>query len=350
MRIFTADGNRLLRTGASWNIFSAPPNPSLLRSLSTLCSGIEPPVLQVKSETGESRAFVKLLRPESQREVEVFKVILENSVIPAHHLPKLMYYTEELLFLKSVPGLQNGVRTLKDLTSAKSLPRLRLDALSSVLAQVVALISLAQQRDPKFAHNDAKLDNFLVTYQEPHSSIMIGNKSIQSFGARVVWIDLETVTGDLPYPPLKGFDHIPDAALESFGISPSMPFCSLTDLHLVLLELWHDVRSCSPMPDWMPVLRDALARWMPLQLLSTFSEGNKLVSKMNRLSTRGRQTLNLLIASGEALDPEHILADPFFTTVCSSMLPEGADLLTFPADKPSLQGEEDEPKLVEDPK
>jgi serine/threonine protein kinase len=175
------------------------------------------------------------------------------------------------------------------LTHSRTVPS---DVIQSCLAQIVALLVTAQARDPGFAHNDFKADNILLCLESRPSPIAIGDFEVAHVGVRVVLIDLETVTGN-SFPPV----HLPDLPrdkLEVFGIDPSMPWCEWTDFHLLCMDLFRSVRSQKP--KWAQACLEFLAACCPtLRMFFTYEDKNILVTSMNRLSTKGRKTVNALL-------------------------------------------------------
>lgn len=304
MKILSCDGSRLLK-----HVSISAKEEQLHDMLDGLCKTCTPPVVQLKSSSGQT-FFVKFLPPNSQ-EAEILEILRAN--LPTQHLVEFAKRAGNLVFVVGIPPLAPQVKTLKDLLHLDRLRNIQVKVLQSVLAQIAAFLVLAQRFDPTFAHNDLKADNVLLTRHEASDPLEIGEWRIQHQGVKVVIIDVETVTGS-NFPSLHLEDISQEAQVE-FGLSKDTPFCEWTDMHLVLMEVW--MRCRAKPPPWFHEFQTFLGECMPLAAFLTFEQGNKrMLTSCNRLSIKGRNAINILMERKEALHLTDALQLPFLSSVC----------------------------------
>ena len=237
-----------------------------------------------------------------------------RTIIPAEHVPQTRgFLKEKWLLLERVPPVFASMHSFKDLLMhSRTVPA---DVMQTCLAQIVALLCTAQERDPLFAHNDLKADNILLRPETREGPVSIGRFSVKHVGVRVVLIDMETVTGNR-FPSVH-LPQLPRDKLEVFGLDPSMPWCCWTDFHLVCMEMWKSIRL--QRPKWSSACIDFFAAATPTtRVFSTFDEGNVLVTCMNRLSTKGRSTVNALIDTGSMKRLQDLSMLPFLSSWMSA--------------------------------
>lgn len=257
--------------------------------------------------TDSETMIVKHVRPQSNECINLHTL---RKMLPSEHLPQTRRtLKDQWLLLERVPPVFESMSSFKDLLShSRTVP---VDVLQTCIAQIVALLCTAQDCDPQFAHNDMKADNILLRKEEREGPLSIGRFSVKHVGVRVVFIDMETVTGS-DFPPVN-LPKMPKEKLEVFGLDPSMPWCCWTDFHLVCMELWKTVRL--QRPKWSSACTDFLSKAAPTpRVFSTFDEGNvHFVTCMNRLSTKGRCTVNALMEAGSMKRMEDLCELPFLS-------------------------------------
>jgi serine/threonine protein kinase len=298
MKVYSSDGKKFLKCVRD--------NLSTYKSVKQLCEVQHPQVVYCEKE--DYCFYAKLIRKTS-KEKEIILVL--QHVFPPQHLVEFLPCEEtDIIYTKAVKPLHENIRTLKDvLKHSTTVP---LVVCKSILAQIIALLVYAQEKDCKFAHNDLKADNILVTNEPSPEPLTIGKYQIQHAGVRVIFIDVETVTGTL-FPALD-LSEIPQKVQEQFGLDPSIPWCSWTDLHLVMLEYWTKVNSLKP--SWTLLFQEFLKECMPMKVFCTYNEGNIIMlSNYNRLTKKGRNAINTLISNGQAKDIKEILQLSFFKDV-----------------------------------
>lgn len=298
MKVYSSDGKKFLKLVRD--------NINIYKSVKQLCQQQNPQVVYCEQE--DYCFYAKFIR-QTSKEKEIVKVL--QNVFPPQHLVEFLPCDEtDIIYTKAITPLHENIRTLKDvLKHSLTLP---LVVCQSILAQIIALLVLAQEKDSKFAHNDLKADNVLVTKETSKESLQIGNYKIYHAGVRVVFIDVETVTGSL-FPPLD-LSEIPPKIQEQFGLDPSNPWCSWTDLHLIMLEFWSRIKTLKP--TWQLQFQEFLKECMPIKVFSTFAEGNSfMLSSYNRLTKKGRNAINTLVLNGQAKDMKDILHLSFFKDV-----------------------------------
>jgi hypothetical protein len=77
--------------------------------------------------------------------------------------------------------------------------------------------------------------------------------------------------------------------LEEYGIG--LQYCALTDLHLVFLEIWYRLNALPQKQEWAFDFILFSTSIFPLQLMQTYLEKGKFVTKTNRLNSAGRKCL-----------------------------------------------------------
>lgn len=307
MKVFSCDGKKFLKSVKN-SAFS-------YKSVKQLCEAQHPHVVYCEQE---SNCFYAKFVRKTSKEKEIVGIL--QNVFPSQHLVEFLPYEEilstgenDIVFTKAVVPLHADIRTVKDVL--KYSPTLPLGICKSILSQIIALLVLAQEKDAKFAHNDLKADNILVTKEESEEPLVIGKYKIHHQGVRVVLIDVETVTGSL-FPPLD-LSEVPPSMQEQFGLDPSMPWCSWTDLHLVMLEFWTKIGYFKP--NWMQEFQVFLSECMPLKVFTTYKEGNSyMLSSFNRLTKKGRNTVNILIENQQGKDIQELLQLSFFEGIAET--------------------------------
>ena len=262
-------------------------------------------ILQLVADT--ETMIVKHVRPQSN---EAGNMEILRKMIPKEHLPQTRRVLQgQWLVLERVPPVFASMSSFKDLLChSRTVP---LDVVQTCVAQLVALLCTAQECDPTFAHNDLKADNILLRAETREDPLTIGRFSVKHVGVRVVLIDMETVTGTRF--PLVELPKVPREKLELFGLDASMPWCCWTDFHLVCMEIWKTVRL--QRPKWYASCVDFFQVAAPTpRVFSTFDEGNiHFVTSMNRLSTKGRLTVNALMDAGSMKRLEDLYTLPFLS-------------------------------------
>jgi len=240
---------------------------------------------------GNESMVVKRVRDHSH---EVENVGILQSMLPSEHLVQVRrVIRDRWLLLEKVPAVFASMHSMHDLLlHARTVP---CDVVQSCLAQTIALLCTAQESDPNFAHNDFKADNILLRLENRDNPLRIGQYEVKHVGVRVVLIDMETVTGTRFKPVV--LPEIPKDKLELFGLDKDMPWCEWTDFHLLCMELFRSVRlQC---PKWSAACLEFLTACAPnVRVFSTHEDKNILVTPMNRLSTKGRKTVNALVEAG----------------------------------------------------
>jgi len=240
---------------------------------------------------GNESMVVKRVREHSH---EVENVGILQSMLPSEHLVQVRRVIQQRwLLLEKVPAVFPSMHSMHDLLlHARTVP---CDVVQSCIAQTLALLCTAQAVDPCFAHNDFKADNILLRLENRDNPLRIGDFEVKHVGVRVVLIDMETVTGGKFKPVV--LQDIPKDKLELIGLDKDMPWCEWTDFHLLCMELYRSVRLQSP--KWGPACLDFLSACAPtVRVFSTHEDKNILVTPMNRLSTKGRKTVNALVETG----------------------------------------------------
>lgn len=237
---------------------------------------------------GHESFIVKRVREHSH---EVENVAILHEMLPHEHLVRIRRLIHNRwLLLEKVPSVFPSMRSMHDLlVHARTVPS---DVVQSCLAQIVALLCAAQSQDPLFAHNDFKADNIMLRLEDRPNPLRIGDYDVKHVGVRVVLIDMETVMGTR-FAPVH-LPEIPRDKLELFGLDPSMPWCEWTDFHLLCMELFRSVRD--QQPKWSLSCLEFLSMCAPnIRMFSTHEDKNILVTPMNRLSSKGRKTVNALL-------------------------------------------------------
>lgn len=304
MKVFSCDGKKFLK--CIKNVSTS------YKSVKQLCEAQNPHV--VYCEQDSNCFYAKFVRKTS-KEKEIVSIL--QNVLPSQHLVEFQPHEEilqtgetDIVFTKAVDPLHDNIRTLKDVL--KYSPSLPPCICKSIMSQIIALLVLAQETDSTFAHNDLKADNILITKELSEEALVIGKYKIHHQGVRVVFIDVETVTGSL-FPPLD-LSEVPVEMQEQFGIDPTMPWCSWTDLHLVMLEFWTKIKYFKP--NWMKEFQEFLSECMPLKVFTTYKEGNSyMLSSFNRLTKKGRNTINILIENKQGKNIQDVLTLSYFTGI-----------------------------------
>lgn len=297
MKIFSCDGSKFIKTVRNE------------KSIKQVCQNQHPPVVFCKKDDNDC-FYAKILRDYS-KEREIVEILRQN-VLPPQHVIEFLpceETTTEIAFTKAVEPFFGSVKTVKDMLNCVS--NMPISICQSVLAQIICLFILGQEKDPQFAHNDLKADNVLITKETSSEPLQIGKYSIRHYGIRVVIIDCETVTGSL-FPTLS-LKEIPEPVQYEFGLHPSMPYSTWTDLHLMLMEFWIKIKNSNC--TWKNTFYLFLKACMFPKFFTTYAEGNMLVSKYNRLNSKGRLALNYLMDKKEVKSIQEIIHLSFFESV-----------------------------------
>lgn len=267
--------------------------PHLVPKLQTLV----PPVLVLRHpKSHHGLAVLKLQRRGSH---EAHNLRAARAALPPELRPRVVDVLDtvgDVLILECVEGttLRCGTvaRSLKDMvTQISSVTRVELAiALKSVIETLLALHAAI----PEFAHNDLKADNVLL--RADGSCVLIDGETMSGDGMRT--IDLGVMS---------------DAARTEFGLGSGNRWCSLTDLHLILLEIAVRVLECKSPPSWAPEFWAVCDALCPRASLRTWKAGNRvLCTRLNRLSPQGQRVVNELQACGRLQSVGSVLDMPFF--------------------------------------
>jgi serine/threonine protein kinase len=247
------------------------------KALRQICSTQTPNVVFVFRDD-MAIAVAKICR---HHEIEYNKIVKERDIVPVQHFAQILAHEESLVIFKNVTPLTYRIKSFKDALEVGEA-----NMVKSIVAQLIAIMIHAHEKDPRFTHNDFKADNILITSSSDY--VIIGPYEIKSFGAKVVLIDFETTTG-LLFPP---FSHN-KKLMQEFGIS--LPFSQWTDLHLIFMEV---VRHKTP------GFSDFLKKYFPLEI---FTPNGQFVTSQNRLNELGREAMS-------SVQLKDLLQDTFFNS------------------------------------
>ena len=210
-------------------------------------------------KNNEYVGVVKLLKNEEDIRLERL-----SSLIPANST-SILYTNSTLLITHYVQPASTQIKNFADFLSIlKDIP---FYMLLYVLYQLFTIFASIHTQNPTFAHNDCKVDNILLTTD-----------------LKVVLIDAETCTGE-SFPPLK--INAPKHTLQDFGLG--LPWSAWTDMHLILLEVWTQIKKQKPA--WAPEFLFFLSSILPMSCMKTYAENSPYVSVQNRLNKKGRDYL-----------------------------------------------------------
>ena len=210
----------------------------------------------------ETFGVLKLLKNEEDERTRcLHRLIPQNSV-------KVLYADTSVLITEFVQPANARIKSLADLLGL--LKEIPMDMLMYVLYQLFAMFFFVHTQNPSFAHNDCKVDNILLTTD-----------------LKVVLIDAETCGGH-SFPPVA--IQASPQILEEFGLSHDMPWSQWTDMHLILLEVWTQIKR--QRPSWSSDFLVFLSSILPMSCMKTFAEHSVFVSSQNRLNRKGREFLS----------------------------------------------------------
>lgn len=258
---------------------------------------LTPPVVVLRHPATKRGVAVLKLQRRGSREAHNLRTARAALPVPLQSRVVLVLDTaSDTMILEHVDGvpLRCGVtaRSLKDALAV--LPKITRLELATALRSLVETLCALHAAIPGFAHNDLKADNVLLRAD-----------------GTCVLIDGETMAGAGLEPIDLGV--MPDAARTQFGLGAANQWCSMTDLHLILLEIAVRVAECKQPPPWAPEFWAVCDALCPRPALRTWAAGNRvLCTRLNRLSPQGQRAINELQACGRLACPSDVLSLPFF--------------------------------------
>jgi hypothetical protein len=191
--------------------------------------------------------------------------------------------THGKMFLMTCPRPYNSfpaIKTLKDLFVPRVCRNFCSESMiKSILYQCITILLKLHSHGVEFSHNDLKSDNVIIERCE--APILHFDTRIYSRGVRVVLIDMESITGCVFPCTLK--KSLTALQQREFGLDDS-PWCSLTDIHLVCMEILFACRTSYP--SWGSTFAEFLESCLPLKYFKA-----PFITRENRLSKLGKISL-----------------------------------------------------------
>ena len=230
---------------------------------------------------------------EPSREYEILSRL--HSILPRNFV-RPIERGDGWYYMEHVSGLSNGLKTVRDVFKSEKTP---VFLLKTIILQILCVLITLQNEIPGFAHNDLKLDNIMLRFSS--EDLVFPMHTIQMPLVDVVFIDTETVTWN-ERQDVENLVKVPKEVMKDFGLCIPT-WSSWTDAHLVFSDMLFNSKN--------KALSDFLSQVIPFRLLSTFADGNILVSKRNRLTDQGRIVLNELLETGECMKLDQIINHDF---------------------------------------
>jgi len=201
-----------------------------------------------------------------------------------NHFVRVLH-TEKSMFLMNYPDPFLEVpciSSLKDLFVSQVCRNVCTETIiKSIIFQILSCLVRLHSHGLNFTHNDMKAENILLSKCD--ALLVFDTGRIFSNGVRVVFIDVESVTG-------KGFQCTLQTSLSAssqkdFGMEVNAEWSELTDFHLVCMEILFACKVCTP--KWGLQFAEFLERdGIPLKY---FKE--PYITTENRLSSSGKAEL-----------------------------------------------------------